>query len=96
MEWLHTMLAEHPVGHFALAVRHNPYLILLAYLVMCAGSFATLDIIERIGDAEQASARRRWKLLGACCLACINPASALASAASLAITSTSNGRGSMR
>lgn len=70
MEWLHTLLADHPVGHFALAVRHNPYLILLAYLVMCAGSFATLDIIERIGDSEQASARRRWKVLGACCLAC--------------------------
>lgn len=70
MEWLHMMLAEHPAGHFALAVRHNPYLILLAYLVMCAGSFATLDIIERIGDSEQASARRRWKVLGACCLAC--------------------------
>jgi len=70
MEWLHRLLAEHPAGHFALATQHNPYLILLAYLVMCAGSFATLDIIERIGDAEQASARRRWKALGACCLAC--------------------------
>lgn len=70
MEWLHIMLAEHPAGHFALAARHDPWLILLAYLVMCAGSFATLDIIESIGDAEQASARRRWKLLGACCLAC--------------------------
>ncbi|WP_175652342.1 bifunctional diguanylate cyclase/phosphodiesterase [Pseudomonas sp. Marseille-P9899] len=70
MEWLHMLLADHPAGHFALAVRHNPYLIFLAYLVMCAGSFATLDIIERIGDSEHAAARRRWKILGACCLAC--------------------------
>ena len=70
MEWLHRLLAEHPAGHLALVAHHNPYLILLAYLVICAGSFATLDIIERIGDAEQASARRRWKVLGACCLAC--------------------------
>lgn len=70
MDWLHTLLAGHPAGHIALAVHHNPYLILLAYLVMCAGSFATLDIIERIGDTEQASPRRRWKVLGACCLAC--------------------------
>ncbi len=70
MDWLHMLLAEHPLGHFAIEGRHNPYLILLAYLVMCAGSFATLDTIERIGDAELAGARRRWKLLGACCLAC--------------------------
>ena len=48
---------------------HNPLLILLAYFVACAASFATLDIAERIGHVEDRHARLRWRALGALCLA---------------------------
>lgn len=72
MEWLGLhVLAELPAtGQFILDCRHNPYLVVLAYLVACAGSFATLDMIERINNAEQPAAQRQWRLLGTFCLAC--------------------------
>ncbi|MEJ5038857.1 EAL domain-containing protein [Pseudomonas sp. B21-036] len=72
MEWqgLH-VLAELPAtGQLLLDCRHNPYLVALAYLVACAGSFATFDIIERVGNAEHSAAQRQWRLLGTFCLAC--------------------------
>lgn len=72
MEWLGLhVLAELPAsGQLILDCQHNPYLVVLAYLVACAGSFATLDMIERINTAEQAAARRQWRVLGTFCLAC--------------------------
>ena len=72
MEWLGLhVLAELPAtGRLILDCHHNPYLVALAYLVACAGSFATLDMIERISNAEQPSAQRQWRLLGTFSLAC--------------------------
>ncbi|MGF6594244.1 putative bifunctional diguanylate cyclase/phosphodiesterase [Pseudomonas sp. 2835] len=71
MEWLGLqMLAELPAtGQILLDCRHNPYLVLLAFLIACAGSFATLDMAERLSHVEQPAAQRQWRLLGACCLA---------------------------
>ncbi|MBV6289528.1 putative bifunctional diguanylate cyclase/phosphodiesterase [Pseudomonas aegrilactucae] len=72
MEWLGLhVIAELPAsGQLILDCQHNPYLVVLAYLVACAGSFATLDMIERISTAEQAAAKRQWRVLGTFCLAC--------------------------
>lgn len=48
---------------------HDSFLVLLAYIVACAGSFATLDIAERMQQAEYPAARRHWRWAGAACLA---------------------------
>ncbi|MDD0973493.1 putative bifunctional diguanylate cyclase/phosphodiesterase [Pseudomonas fontis] len=71
MEWLGLhVLADLPAtGQTILDCTHNPYLVVLAYLVACAGSFATLDMLERIGSTELPPAQRQWRLLGSCCLA---------------------------
>src|SRR5471032_271422 len=71
MEWLgFRFLADLPAdGQMLLNCSHNPFLVLLAYLVACAASFATLDIAERVGHVERANARRLWRGLGALCLA---------------------------
>jgi diguanylate cyclase (GGDEF)-like protein len=42
---------------------------LLAYLVACAGCFATLDMAERASHAEKAESQRIWRLVGTACLA---------------------------
>ncbi|EXF94664.1 diguanylate phosphodiesterase [Pseudomonas fluorescens HK44] len=71
MEWpgLHfiTELPESS-GQVVLNCTHDPFLVLLAYLVACAASFATLDIAERIGHAESPASQRLWRWVGACCL----------------------------
>ncbi|UVJ42987.1 bifunctional diguanylate cyclase/phosphodiesterase [Pseudomonas sp. LS1212] len=71
MEWLGlNILAElPPTGQILLNCRHNPFLVLLAYLVACAGSFAMLNMAERVSHVEKPSAQRQWRLLGAFCLA---------------------------
>jgi diguanylate cyclase (GGDEF)-like protein len=56
-------------GQMLLHCTHDPFLVLLAYVVACAGSFATLDIAERLQHAEHPGTRRRWRWAGAACLA---------------------------
>lgn len=55
-------------GQVVLNCTHNPFLVLLAYLVACAASFATLDMAERVGHAENPASQRLWRWVGACCL----------------------------
>lgn len=71
MDWLglHFLPSMPADGRMLMECSHNPLLILLAYLVACAASFATLDIAERIGHVDNATARIRWRGLGALCLA---------------------------
>ncbi|WP_028633201.1 putative bifunctional diguanylate cyclase/phosphodiesterase [Pseudomonas parafulva] len=71
MEWIELRLfADLPAtGHVVMDCRHEPVLVLLAYLVAWAGCFATLDMAERQCSSENTAAYRRWALLGACCLA---------------------------
>lgn len=56
-------------GQLLLNCSHNPFLVLLAYLVACAASFAMLDMSERVGHAESTGARRLWIWVGGGCLA---------------------------
>ncbi|AWM90675.1 diguanylate phosphodiesterase [Pseudomonas sp. 31-12] len=56
-------------GQVILNCVHNPFLVLLAYVVACATGFATLDITERVGHAEKPASQRLWRWVGAGCLA---------------------------
>ncbi|MFJ7282048.1 putative bifunctional diguanylate cyclase/phosphodiesterase [Pseudomonas sp. NPDC099000] len=71
MEWpalyFTTQLPE--TGQVILNCAHNPFLVLLAYVVACATGFATLDITERVGHAEKSTSQRLWRWIGAGCLA---------------------------
>lgn len=71
MEWLGLQLfADLPAtGRIVIDCRHEPFLVLLAYLVACAACFATLDMAERQSHSEDPTAHRQWNMLGACCLA---------------------------
>jgi diguanylate cyclase (GGDEF)-like protein len=71
MEWLglHFFTDLPTNGHLLLNCGHNPFLVLLAYLVACAAGFGTLDMAERVGHVEDPTARRHWRWLGAGCLA---------------------------
>lgn len=71
MEWLglHFFTDLPANGHLLLNCSHNPFLVLLAYLVACAAGFGTLDMTERVGHVENPTARRHWRWLGAGCLA---------------------------
>ncbi|WLG40837.1 putative bifunctional diguanylate cyclase/phosphodiesterase [Pseudomonas rhodesiae] len=71
MEWLglHFFTDLPANGHLLLNCSHNPFLVLLAYLVACAAGFGTLDMAERVGHVEDPTARRHWRWLGASCLA---------------------------
>jgi len=71
MDWLGLhFLAELPAnGQLLLVCSHDPFLVLLAYLVACAASFATLYMAERVSHVEKPAARRVWRWLGAMCLA---------------------------
>ena len=71
MDWLglHFLPSMPADGRMLMECSHNPLLILLAYLVACAASFATLYIAERVGHVDNATARIRWRGLGALCLA---------------------------
>ncbi|MGR3887802.1 putative bifunctional diguanylate cyclase/phosphodiesterase [Pseudomonas sp. 1152_12] len=71
MEWLgmHFFTELPDNGHLLLNCSHNPFLVLLSYLVACAAGFGTLDLAERVGHVEDPTARRHWRWLGAGCLA---------------------------
>ncbi|MPR04603.1 bifunctional diguanylate cyclase/phosphodiesterase [Pseudomonas sp. MAFF 212408] len=71
MEWLglHFFTDLPESGQLLLNCTHNPFLVLLAYLVACAAGFGTLDMAERVGHVEDPTARRHWRWLGAGCLA---------------------------
>jgi diguanylate cyclase (GGDEF)-like protein len=71
MDWLgiHFLSALPADGRLLMNCSHNPSLVLLAYLVACCASFATLDISERVLHADHPNAKMRWRLLGALCLA---------------------------
>jgi len=63
-------VAEQPEsGQVILNCTHNPLLVLVAYLVACAASFATLDMAERVAHAEEPGSQRLWRWIGATCLA---------------------------
>ncbi len=66
----HTILSAIPAdGRLMMTCNHNPSLVLLAYLVACAASFATLNIAERVDHVENLNVRMRWRWLDALCLA---------------------------
>ncbi|MBD1551389.1 diguanylate cyclase domain-containing protein [Pseudomonas typographi] len=71
MEWLglHLGTVVPPPGYQVLYAYHQPALVAVAYLVACAGSFATLDINERIYQAGLRRVRWQWSALCAACLA---------------------------
>ncbi|MFJ5239055.1 putative bifunctional diguanylate cyclase/phosphodiesterase [Pseudomonas neuropathica] len=71
MEWLGLQfVAELPEsGQVILDCSHNPLLVMVAYLVACAASFATLDMAERVVNAEDPGSQRIWRWIGATCLA---------------------------
>ncbi len=71
MEWLglHFFTELPEGGQVLLTCNHNPVLVILAYLVACAGSFATLDMAERVRHVDLAAAQQRWRWVGAFCLA---------------------------
>ncbi|WP_339440434.1 bifunctional diguanylate cyclase/phosphodiesterase [Pseudomonas proteolytica] len=71
MEWLglHFFTPLPESGHLLLDCNHNPFLVLLAYLVACAAGFGTLDMAERVSHVDNPTAKRRWRWIGAACLA---------------------------
>lgn len=71
MDWLglHFITELPDSGQVILQCTHYPVLVLLAYLVACATSFATLDMAERVSHAERPNRQRLWRWLGAGCLA---------------------------
>lgn len=71
MEWLGLQLfTDLPAtGRIVIDCRHEPFLVLIAYVVACAACFATLDMAERQSHSEDPTAHRQWNMLGACCLA---------------------------
>ncbi|KAA6167404.1 EAL domain-containing protein [Pseudomonas marginalis] len=71
MEWLglHFFTPLPESGQLILNCTHNPFLVLLAYLVACAAGFGTLDMAERVGHVDNLTAQRRWRWIGAGCLA---------------------------
>ncbi|MCK1789559.1 putative bifunctional diguanylate cyclase/phosphodiesterase [Pseudomonas violetae] len=72
MEWLGLpFITDLPDrGLVTLGYTHNTFLVLLAYMVACVGSFATLDIAERVDHAQKPESQRLWRLVGTACLAC--------------------------
>ena len=71
MEWLglHFFTDLPDSGHLLLNCSHNPFLVLLAYVVVCAAGFGTLDMAERVGHVDNPKAQRHWRWVGAGCLA---------------------------
>ncbi|NBF12227.1 putative bifunctional diguanylate cyclase/phosphodiesterase [Pseudomonas sp. Fl4BN1] len=71
MDWLgvHFITELPDTGQVILHCTHNPVLVLLAYLVACAASFATLDMAERVSHVERPASQRLWRWVGACSLA---------------------------
>ncbi|WP_028622457.1 putative bifunctional diguanylate cyclase/phosphodiesterase [Pseudomonas sp. Ant30-3] len=71
MEWLgFHFITELPIdGQVILNCTHDYSLVLLAYLVACAGGFATLDMAERLRHTDKPTSQWLWRGVGAACLA---------------------------
>ncbi len=71
MEWLgFHFITELPIdGQVILNCTHDFSLVLLAYLVACAGGFATLDMAERLRHTDKPTSQWLWRGVGAACLA---------------------------
>ncbi|MFW0755531.1 putative bifunctional diguanylate cyclase/phosphodiesterase [Pseudomonas sp. H11T01] len=71
MDWLGLHFVTELVGSEQVVIdcRHNPLLVLLAYVVACTAGFAVLDMTERVSHAENPASQRIWRWVGACCLA---------------------------
>ena len=71
MEWLglHFITELPESGQVILNCTHDPFLVLLAYLVACVGCFATLDMAERVAHAEKSASKTLWRWVGSGCLA---------------------------
>jgi diguanylate cyclase (GGDEF)-like protein len=71
MDWvgLHAFFKPPAEGQMLLGCSHDLFLMALAYGVVCAACFATLDISERVTQVENHHSRQRWQVLGALCLA---------------------------
>jgi diguanylate cyclase (GGDEF)-like protein len=70
MEWLgFHFFAGLAADRALLPAQHDPLLVILAFLVACATSYATLDIAERLKHIEKPRSRDRWGGFGALCLA---------------------------
>ncbi|MBM7062865.1 EAL domain-containing protein [Pseudomonas sp. UL073] len=67
MEWLDLrFLVGYPSGgQLLLTCSHAIGLVLLAYVVACAASYATLSIADRLAYAARARVRRAWRWAGA-------------------------------
>ncbi|GAB7533199.1 EAL domain-containing protein [Pseudomonas sp. 3A(2025)] len=71
MEWpgLHVFVGLPTSGQVLTDCSHNVFLVALAYGVICAACFASMDIADRAIHVEPSRNRRLWKCLGALCLA---------------------------
>lgn len=70
MEWLgFHFISELPADKTLLPAHHDLLLVILAFLVACATSFATLNIAERLRHIEKPRSRDLWGGFGALCLA---------------------------
>lgn len=56
-------------GQLLLDCRHDPWLVLLSYIIATAGSLSTLNITKQLDHVQQHSMRVAWVLVGALCLA---------------------------
>ncbi|MCO8166383.1 bifunctional diguanylate cyclase/phosphodiesterase [Pseudomonas sp. 21LCFQ02] len=71
MEWpsLHVYVGVPDSGQLLLNCSHNIFLVALAFGVICAACYATLEIAERTVNVETRRHQRVWRALGALCLA---------------------------
>lgn len=71
MEWLGLQFIEDNTANekLLIASSHNPYLVFLAFLVVCAACLATLHMYERACNAEKPAAKTVWRWVGASSLA---------------------------
>ncbi|VXC57638.1 conserved membrane hypothetical protein [Pseudomonas sp. 8Z] len=56
-------------GQLLLDCRHDPWLVLLSYVIATAGSLSTLNIAKQLDHEQRHSMRITWVLVGALCLA---------------------------
>ena len=56
-------------GQLLLDCRHDPWLVLLSYIIATAGSLSTLNITKQLDHVQHHSMRVAWVLVGALCLA---------------------------
>lgn len=56
-------------GQLLLDCRHDPWLILLSYIIATTGSLSTLNIAKQLDHVQRHDMRVTWVLVGALCLA---------------------------